>query len=147
MKRLILSICLIFAYNLNGKDYLDNLPDDSLIKERCHKCSKSWIPFYKNKVEKACDDLEKTLKEFDTKEPKSTSGLGWVIDDLIRAGNEEALRKLIRIILENETDEIKFQESDKVKDAALKIREKRAKRLEKEKQEAENLKNNPPRKF
>jgi hypothetical protein len=118
------------------RKYFKYLPDDSRIKSKCEQVGDSGL-FFKNKTHKACDYVEeyfRAIAEDEVKYINSNGPLGWGLEILTLAGNQGRMKNAIRTILENETDDVKYEEFDKVIEAKSEIEKDRKEREEKEKQ-------------
>jgi hypothetical protein len=97
-------------------EYLERLPEDSLLKSKCQKCFSYWPLPLKSKKEKACRNLDAILFDIHYYGPYDarTNDDEYASDShLTIFGVDTDKRKAIRIILANETNEIKKDERDK----------------------------------
>ncbi len=132
-------------------DYMDYLPEESKIRQECQKC-KGGFPFWRSKKQKKCDYIRRLFERLDTEDPKPASrGIpgywGGVLEILTIGSNQANMKDAIRAILEDETDETKWEEYHLVSATAEKIKKLRKKRLEHEKKEAKEQKKREENRF
>lgn len=128
MNKNIIVVCAILLHTVSSltygaqRYYVPNLPNDSIVKEKCQACTSSGIfGLFQSAEYKACQNLEQVFQDkADEVKYKENflravfrgfySGFGIVASNYHLVHQEELLRNAIRTIMSSHPDEQKYKE-------------------------------------